>query len=70
MISAKPNTPIATGYSTANPTTGGVAAQVHAGTAVDAHSAHTGGAVDAHRAHDTPNSESKWYALIYIQRMT
>ena len=45
------NTPILTGYSTANPTTGGVAAQVHAGTAVDAHSAHAGGAVDAHSAH-------------------
>ena len=42
------NTPLLTGYSTANPTAGGVAAQVHAGTAVDAHSAHAGGAVDAH----------------------
>ena len=41
-------TPLLTGYSTANPTTGGVAAQVHAGTAVDAHSAHAGGTVDAH----------------------
>ena len=64
------NTPLLTGYSTANPTTGGVAAQVHAGTAVDAHSAHAGGAVDAHSSHDAPNHESKWYALIYIQRMT
>ena len=45
------NTPLLTGYSTANPTTGGVAAQVHAGAAVDAHSAHSGGAVDAHSAH-------------------
>ena len=42
------NTPLLTGYSTANPTTGGVAAQVHAGAAADAHSAHAGGAVDAH----------------------
>ena len=31
------NTPLLTGYSTANPTTGGVAAQVHTGAAVDAH---------------------------------
>ena len=34
------NTPLLTGYSTANPTSGGVAAQVHAGSAVNAHSAH------------------------------
>lgn len=39
------------GQSTLNPTSGGVAAQAHAGTAVDAHSAHSGGAVDAHSAH-------------------
>ena len=45
------NTPLLTGYSTGNPTSGGVAAQVHAGAGVDAHSAHAGGAVDAHSAH-------------------
>ena len=37
--------------STLNPTSGGVASQAHAGTAVDAHSAHSGSAVDAHTAH-------------------
>lgn len=42
------NTSVSSGYSTANPTSIGVAAQVHAGTNVDAHSAHTGTAVDAH----------------------
>ena len=50
------STSVATGYSTGLPTAGGVGSQVHAGTAVDAHSA--------------PNQEPKWYALIYIQRMT
>jgi len=32
--------------------------------------AHAGTAVDAHSAHDGPNHESKWYAAIWIQRMT
>jgi len=41
-------TPGTTSVDTANPKVGGVAAQVHAGAAVDAHSAHAGGAVDAH----------------------
>ena len=51
------NTSVASGYSTANPTTGGVAAMVHtvgqptAHGAIDAHSAHAGGAVDAHSSH-------------------
>ena len=34
------NTPAATGYNTGNPTANGVTSQVHAGAAVDAHSAH------------------------------
>ena len=63
------NTPIATGYSTANPTSGGVAAQVHAGTAVDGHSAHAGGAVDAHSAHDTPSSLSP-YVVVFLWKRT
>ena len=52
------NTPAATGYSTANPTSGGVAAQVHAGAAVDAHS-----------AHDSP-SHLPPYLVVYIWKRT
>ena len=62
------NTPLLTGYSTANPTTGGVAAQVHAGAGVDAHSAHGGAAVDAHSAHASPDSRPPFYAMAYIYK--
>lgn len=74
-------TPLLTGYSTANPTSGGVAAQVHAGAAVDAHSAHAGGAVDAHSAHiggavdthsahDTPTALPPYLVAYFWERVS
>jgi hypothetical protein len=78
------NTPTLTGYSTDNPTAGGVAAQVHSGTAVDGHSAHAGTAVDAHAgtavdAHSAhagaavaahaAHAVMRFYRLAYIQKL-
>lgn len=45
------SSPVVLAVPTGNPVSGGVASQVHAGAAVDAHSAHASGAVDAHSAH-------------------
>jgi len=61
------STSSATGYSTANPTSGGVAAQVHSGAAVAAHVFTQPSAPPAHAA---TNHEPAWYAMIYIQRMS
>ena len=66
---ASTSSSVASGYSSANPTANGVAAQVHAGTAVDAHSAHSGAAVDAHSAHDTPDSQPPFFAVAYIMKL-
>ena len=67
-------TQTALGTRTGNPVTGGTAAQVHTGTAVDAHSAHAGTAVDAHSAHAggavaDGATLPPFYALAFIQRI-
>jgi hypothetical protein len=50
------------GQSTLNPTTVGVAAQVHTVGQAAQHAA------QSHSAHDTPNSEPAFYALCFIQK--
>jgi hypothetical protein len=59
------NTPVASGYSTQNPT-GGVATGTTAGPG--AALTHSGTAVDAHSAHSAADHSPAFYALCFIQK--